>query len=125
MSGGCMKYSKDHVWAIREGEHVRIGLSDFAQQELGELAYIELPDVGVSVTKSSVLCSLDSLKAASDVYSPVTGTVSSVNTAVLEEANLVNADPLGKGWLCEIVLENPNELDELLSEQDYFKYIAE
>ena len=120
-----MQYSEDHVWATRNGNRVRIGLSNFAQQELGELAFIELPEVDATVIRSSVICSLDSLKAASDIYSPVSGTVKAVNGRLRDQVTLINTDPLGAGWLCEIEMDNPEELDELLSEEDYFKYIAE
>ena len=120
-----MQYSEDHVWVTRDGNRVRIGLSDFAQQELGELAFIELPEVNATVIKSSVVCSLDSLKAASDIYSPVSGKVKAVNERLHDQATLINTDPLDAGWLCEIEMDNPEELDELLSEEDYFKYIAE
>lgn len=120
-----MQYSKNHVWVESVGNRVRVGLSDFAQQELGELTFIELPEIDTSVAKSSVLCSLDSLKAASDIYSPVSGMVRSINRALMGNASLVNSDPLGEGWICEIEIDNPSELDELLSKEDYFTYIAE
>lgn len=120
-----MLYSEDHVWVEQKGDIVRIGLSDFAQKELGELAYIEMPEIGAVVKKTSVLCSLDSLKAASDIYAPISGTVAAVNSTVIDQVTLVNTDPLGAGWLCEIKPSDPADLDCLMPEDEYLKYVAD
>ena len=122
-----MRYSKEHVWVRDEDGFVRIGLSDFAQEELGELTFVEFPQLQTRFAASEVLCSIDSLKAASDIYSPVSGTVISVNERLLVAggANLANLDPLGDGWLLTMQLDNPAELANLLSEEDYYAYTRE
>lgn len=122
-----MLYSKEHVWIKEEDDLVRIGLSDFAQEELGELTFIEFPALQSSFAESDVICSIDSLKAASDIYAPLSGTVVSVNQLLQMEgnANLVNRDPLGDGWLLTMRPRNPAELANLLSEEDYLAYVRE
>jgi glycine cleavage system H protein len=123
MRGGRMRYSKEHVW-VRESEGLlRIGLSDYAQKELGELTFIEFPELGVHVNATDVLCSIDSLKAASDVYAPVSGTVTEVNTALVDSgASVVNDDPLGEGWLLVLNPDDISDLEQLLTDDAYREY---
>ena len=118
-----MRYSKEHVW-VRESEGLlRIGLSDYAQKELGELTFIEFPELGVHVNATDVLCSIDSLKAASDVYAPVSGTVTEVNTALVDSgASVVNDDPLGEGWLLVLNPDDISDLEQLLTDDAYREY---
>lgn len=117
-------YSRDHVWVSAEGTFARIGISDFAQSELGEITYVELPMTGTILRLGDVACTLDSLKSASEVYSPVSGTVNAVNAAFAEgkNGNLINRDPLGTGWLYQLALSDPTELRSLMSEADYALY---
>ncbi len=118
------RYSRDHVWVLAEGRNARIGLSDFAQRELGDVAYVELPEKGRVLSRGETLCSLDSLKSASEIYAPVSGTVREVNAALSGDGgSLVNTDPLGRGWIAILELSDPRELDALLSEQQYKEYI--
>jgi glycine cleavage system H protein len=123
MRGGRMRYSKEHVW-VRESEGLlRIGLSDYAQKELGELTFIEFPELGVHVNATDVLCSIDSLKAASDVYAPVSGTVTEVNAALVDSgASVVNDDPLGEGWLLILNPDDISDLEQLLTDDAYREY---
>ena len=120
-----MLYSKEHVWVEKEEDSVRIGLSNFAQSELGELTFIELPEPGSHFNASDVLCSIDSLKAASDIYSPVSGTVTEVNDALSAPGGplLVNNEPTGAGWILKMKPDNPDEMTGLLSPVDYEEYI--
>lgn len=118
-----MRYSKEHVWARVENGLIRVGISDYAQEELGELTFIEFPESGKHVEASDVLCSVDSLKAASDIYAPVSGTVSAVNEALVDSSATVNADPLGEGWLVLLEPDNVDDVNDLLSEKAYIDYI--
>jgi glycine cleavage system H protein len=119
-----MLYSKEHVWVSEEEGIVRVGLSDFAQNELGELTFIELPDPGVRFDAMDVLCSIDSLKAASDIYAPLSGTVVTVNEALVEPEGpkLINKEPTGSGWILTMKPEKPEELETLLSPEAYREY---
>jgi len=118
-------YSKDHTWALAEGTRVRVGLSDFAQKELGDIAYVELPAIGARVQRGDVACTVDSLKSSSEIYSPVTGSIVEVNTALSseEKCRLVNEDPLGEGWLFGVEMSDPRELELLISEESYNSYV--
>jgi glycine cleavage system H protein len=118
-------YTRDHAWVVVTEGRARIGISDFAQKELGEIAYVELPLPGRHLARGEVGCTVDSMKTSSEIYSPVSGTVARVNTAVAAQGNcaLVNSDPLGDGWLFELELEDPAELDSLLAEEDYLAFI--
>ncbi|HVP19297.1 MAG TPA: glycine cleavage system protein GcvH [Spirochaetia bacterium] len=118
-------YTKDHAWVVATGSRARIGISDFAQKELGEIAYVELPKKGTRLHRGEVGCTVDSMKTSSEIYSPVTGTVVAVNAAVATEENcgLINSDPLGDGWLFELDMEDRAELDLLLGEKDYLAFV--
>ena len=119
------RYTRDHVWILLENGRARIGLSDFAQKELGDMAYIELPEVGRTVSRGDALCSIDSLKSASEIYAPVSGTVIETNQALAAETGcaLVNSDPLGAGWIAVIQVSDASEIDGLLSESQYADYV--
>jgi glycine cleavage system H protein len=119
-------YSKDHVWLRREGVVARIGISAFAQEELGEVAFVELPAAGRRVTAGEAVCVVDSLKSTSEIYAPVSGTILESNTILLEErqALLVNEDPLGRGWLFTMEIAEPSELQLLMSEERYLSYVG-
>lgn len=122
-----LRYSKDHVWVKEEPSGVRIGLTDYAQNELGEVSFIELPDPGSHFEAHSAVCSVDSLKSTSDIYTPVSGTIVEVNRRLTEEgmASLINKDPLGDGWLFVIKADDENPIESLLTEDQYKKYISE
>jgi len=119
------RYTKDHTWVLAEGARARVGISDFAQSELGEIAYVELPAVGRQVERGEVACTVDSLKSSSEIYAPVSGTVVQSNDVLAREdrCTLVNSDPLGEGWLFVIEMSDPRELDLLLAEADYERYV--
>ena len=117
-------YTKDHTWVEADGLRARVGLSDFAQSELGDIAYVELPESGARVIRGEVMCTVDSLKSSSEIYAPVSGVVVDVNSLLRAEENctLVNRDPLGQGWLVVIEMQDADELKVLLGEEDYGAY---
>ena len=117
-------YTKDHTWVEAEGMRARVGISDFAQSELGEIAYVELPSPGTRVQRGEVVCTVDSLKSSSEIYAPVSGVVADVNSLLSTEQNctLVNRDPLGEGWLVVIEMQDTHELKFLLAEEEYAAY---
>ena len=118
-------YTRDHTWISLESGRARAGLSDYAQTELGDIAYVELPAVGRHLDRGEVACTLDSLKSSSEIYAPVSGTIAEVNALLSREENcaLVNRDPLGQGWLFVMELDDPRECALLLSEEAYAAYI--
>ncbi len=118
----AIRYSKDHVWIREEGGAYRVGLSDYARRELGEIVYVELPKPGARFAKSDPVCSIDSLKSTSDIYAPVSGSVIAANPA-LADAKAINADPLGAGWIFSMTVDHPEELEELLSEEEYRSFV--
>ena len=117
-------YTKDHTWVEAEGLRARVGISDFAQSELGDIAYVELPSPGARVQRGEVVCTVDSLKSSSEIYAPVSGVVADVNSLLGTEQNcaLVNRDPLGEGWLVVIEMQDTGELKLLLGEEEYAAY---
>jgi glycine cleavage system H protein len=114
-----LRYSSDHEWARQEGNRVRVGITDYAQDALGDVVFVQVPDVGTVVKSSDSFGEIESTKSVSDVYAPVSGTVVAVNDALGTEPELANRDPYGDGWLCEIELSDPNELDGLLDAAAY------
>ncbi len=114
-----LRYSSDHEWARREGDRVRIGITDYAQDALGDVVFVQLPDVGAVVKARDAFGEIESTKSVSDIYAPVSGTVVGVNDALTSEPELVNRDPYGDGWLCEIETSDASELDGLLDAAAY------
>lgn len=118
------RYSKDHVWIRKEGNAARIGLTDFAQGELGEIVFVEVPEKGRHVAKGDPICSIDALKSTSDVYAPVAGRVLEANEKLAEDnAKIINSDPLGDGWLCLMSVDDETELEELMTEEQYREFV--
>ncbi|ANE42064.1 MAG: glycine cleavage system protein GcvH [Fervidobacterium pennivorans] len=111
------KYTKTHEWI--DTETGKVGVSNYAQEQLGDIVYVELPAVGKEVKKGDRIVSLESVKAAGDVYAPVSGKIVAVNEKVNATPELINQDPEGEGWLVQIEISNPAELDELLTEDEY------
>ncbi|MFP8888826.1 glycine cleavage system protein GcvH [Natrialbaceae archaeon A-CW2] len=116
------RYLESHEWALETDGIVRVGISDFAQDELGDVVFVELPDVGDEVTAGDAFGVVESIKAVSDLYAPVSGTVSAVNEDLFDAPELVNEDPLGDGWMLEI--EATEEGTDLLSADEYAEQIA-
>ena len=116
-------YSSDHEWVRVDGQRVRIGITDYAQDALGDVVYVQSPSVGTSVTAGESFSEVESTKSVSDIYAPVSGTVALVNERLDSEPALVNTDPYGDGWLCEIATDG-SSFDQLLSPDAYRKLIG-
>ena len=113
------RYSTDHEWARADGSRVRVGITDYAQDALGDVVFVELPSVGTAVGAGDVLGEVESTKSVSEVYAPVAGTVVAVNAAVVDAPENLNRDPYGEGWLCEIEVADPAVLGDLLDAEAY------
>lgn len=113
------RYLESHEWARQENGTVRVGISDFAQDELGDVVFVELPDTGDEVTVEEDFGVIESIKAVSDIYAPVSGTITAVNEALLDEPELVNEDPYGDGWMIEVEVDDDSDLETLLSPDKY------
>ena len=118
-------FSKDHEWIEIAGDIGTVGITDYAQAQLGDITFVELPEVGSSVSKGDSVSVVDSVKAASDVYTPVSGEVTEVNEALGDAPETVNTDAAGSGWLFKVKLSDPGELDALMDEAAYSAYVAE
>lgn len=114
-----LKYTKEHEWAKAESGSVRVGITHFAQEALGDIVYVDLPSAGTKVIAGQPFGEVESTKSVSDVYSPVSGTITERNAALEEQPELVNQDPYGEGWMVMIELETPAELDSMMSAADY------
>jgi len=118
------RYLETHEWARPEDGTVRVGITDFAQDELGDVVFVELPDEGEAVTADEAFGVVESIKAVSDLYAPVSGTVTAVNEALFDAPELVNDDPFGDGWMLAVDPADEGELDDLLSPDEYEDQIA-
>lgn len=118
-----LRYTKDHEWVLITGNTVRVGITDYAQDALGDIVFIQLPDVGTSVGASDGLGEIESTKSVNDVYAPVSGRVVSVNSALVDNPELLNSDPYGNGWICEIEVEQLDE-EGLMSAGDYSSLVG-
>ena len=114
-----VKYTKDHEWIRVEGEVAYVGITDYAQSELGEIVYVDITTEGETVAKEEVFGTIEAVKTVSDLFMPASGEVLEVNPELEDAPQLVNEDAYGKGWIIKVALSNPAELDELLSAADY------
>ena len=119
-----LKYTREHEWAKVEGDRARIGITAFAQEQLGDVVFVELPKVGAQVAGMQTFGVVESVKAVSDLYAPLTGEVVEVNAALVKKPETVNSDPYGLGWMIVVKLAKPAELDGLMSAADYEQFIA-
>lgn len=119
-----LRYTKEHEWVKVEGGVGTVGITDHAQQELGDIVYVELPKPGAQLERGKTLGSVESVKAVSDIYSPVTGEVIEINESLAEAPEKINADPHGDAWLVKIRLSAPNETGDLMTASAYEAYIA-
>ncbi len=118
------KFTKDHEWVRMEGDVAVVGITEFAQSELGELVFVELPEVGKGVKQHGTMCVVESTKAASDVYSPLSGSVSAVNEALSADPSLINKAPYTEGWMVKLSGVSGDELAGLMSAEDYKKLLG-
>ncbi|MCC8424706.1 glycine cleavage system protein GcvH [Mucilaginibacter sp. UR6-11] len=114
-----LKYTKDHEWVKLEGNVATIGITEFAAGELGDIVYVDINSVGKEVSKEGVFGTVEAVKTVSDLFMPVTGTVTEVNKALDSEPELVNSDPYGNGWMVKVTVTTPADVDSLLSADDY------
>ena len=117
-----LKYTREHEWAKAEGDRVRVGITAYAQDQLGDVVFVELPEPGRAVTQGQAAGSIESVKAVSELFSPVSGKVAEVNPAVVSKPELVNTDPHGT-WLIVVELSNPKEVDTLLTNVQYAELV--
>ena len=120
-----LKYHKEHTWVKASGKRATVGITDHAQDALGDIVYVDLPDVDTTVEANSEVAEIESTKSTSSVISPVGGTVIEVNEELSESPEVINEDPYGKGWIAVIEMENPADLDDLMDMNDYEKYLEE
>ena len=113
------RYTKEHEWVRVEGKVAAMGITDFAQGELGDIVYVELPTIGRAVAQGEVLGTIESVKAVSELYAPVAGTVTEVNALLSDKPETINADPHGAGWICKLSLSNSTEVDALMDAAAY------
>jgi glycine cleavage system H protein len=120
-----VKYTKEHEWIAVDGKTGRVGITNYAQLQLGDIVFVELPEAGRRLGKGDSAAVVESVKAASDIYTPVSGTVTAANPDLPDAPETVNEDPEGEGWFFELELADPAELDGLMSEADYQAYVAD
>jgi glycine cleavage system H protein len=120
-----LKYHKEHDWARVEGDTAVFGLTSYAQETLGDIVFIELPEIGADVTAGAVYAEVESVKAVSDVYAPLSGSVIEVNDEVVDAPELINESPYETGWLIKVRLSDPGEIDDLMTAEEYEELLAE
>ena len=120
-----IKYHKEHTWAKVKGKKATIGITDYAQESLGDIVYIDLPDIDIEVDANTEITEIESTKSTSAVISPVSGTIIEINDKLADSPEIINEDPYGKGWIAIIEMDNPSEVDELMDADEYEGYIDE
>jgi len=118
-------YTKEHTWVKVDGNLAVIGITEYGQSELGDIVYVDLPKVNEFVEAGDVIASLESIKATIDVVSPITGKIVNVNEELNDEPSLINTEPYGNGWIAEIEMKDPTEIEDLLTAEDYKAYLEE
>ena len=121
----ALRFTRDHEWVRLDGDLAVIGITDYAQSQLGDVVYVELPEPGHRVEQGKEAAVVESVKAASEVYAPVSGEVAEVNDALAADPAKVNADPLGEGWFMKLRLDDPKQLDGLMDEAAYQRFVEE
>lgn len=120
-----LKYSKEHEWVLVEDKVAIIGITEFAEHELGDVVYVELPEVGEKVVKDDPFAAVESVKAVSDVFAPVSGTVLEINDTLPENPETINDDPYGDGWMIKVEMTDKDDLKDLMSAEEYAEYIEQ
>jgi glycine cleavage system H protein len=114
-----LRYSSDHEWVRVEGATATIGITEYAQDALGDVVFVEMPDAGLAVAAGESFSEVESTKSVSDIYAPITGSISEVNAELESQPELLNSDPYGAGWICRIEISDPSELDSLMDAEAY------
>lgn len=125
MEESQLKFSEDHLWVLEMGETARIGLSEYAQEQLGEIITVTHPEIGKFIEPGDTIGELESQKTVVELVSPITGTVKAVNEIVVEDPSLINVDPYGKGWLIEMEIAEPEEIERLMPHEDYEVFVED
>ena len=120
-----LRFTKDHEWISLQGKVATVGITDYAQTQLGDVVYVELPEVGRQLGQGKEAAVVESVKAASEVYAPVSGEVVEVNEALAADPAKVNGDPIGEGWFIKLRLDDPKQLDALMDEEAYKQFVEE
>ncbi|MCS6925106.1 MAG: glycine cleavage system protein GcvH [Candidatus Binatia bacterium] len=120
-----LRYSHEHEWVAVEDNIATIGITDYAQEQLGDVVYVELPEVGTQITKDEAFGVVESVKAVSDIYAPVSGTVTEVNVDLPDSPETINEDPYGDAWMIRVEMSDPTELDDLMTAAEYKKFLEE
>lgn len=120
-----LRFHKEHEWVRLDGKRATVGISDFAQDALGDIVFLDLPKVGASVKVGQQIGEVESTKTTSTIYTPVSGTVSRINTDLKDHPEVVNSDPYGKGWIAVIELADPGEVDQLMTDSQYKTFLAD
>jgi glycine cleavage system H protein len=120
----ALRYSQEHEWVKVDGGVATIGITDHAQSELGDIVFVELPAVGAALTKDGTLGVVESVKAVSDVYAPVSGTVLEINAKLADQPEIINADPYGEGWMVKVTMRDAGEASQLMTAQQYRDFVA-
>lgn len=120
-----LRYSREHEWVAVEENIATIGITDYAQEQLGDVVYVELPEVGTQITKDDAFGVVESVKAVSDIYAPVSGTVTEVNAELPDSPETVNEDPYGDAWMIRVEMSDPSELDDLMTAAEYKEFLEE
>ena len=119
-----LKYTKEHEWILVEGDKAKVGITDFAQKELGDIVFLDITSIGKEVKQNDIFGSIEAVKTVSDLFMPITGTVLSVNSSLDSDPQLVNSDPYGEGWMVEISISNLSEIEGLLSADQYQEIVG-
>jgi glycine cleavage system H protein len=120
-----LKYTEEHEWARKDGDHLVVGITDYAQSELGDVVYLDLPSVGNHFKQNESFGSIEAVKAASDLYMPVSGEITEVNAALADTPETINADPYGDGWMIKIKVDNEDELAGLMDADGYHEHVGQ
>ena len=120
-----LKFSEDHLWILEMGDTARIGLSDYAQEQLGEILTASLPEIGKDIEQGEIVGEFESQKTVVELVSPLSGVIRNVNENVVEDPSLINIDPYGKGWFIEVEIADPEELEQLMSHDEYELFIED
>ena len=118
-----LRFTREHEWIRLDGDLATVGITDYAQQQLGDVVYVELPEIGRHIDKGAEAAVVESVKAASEIYAPAAGAVAAVNETLAGEPARVNADPMGEGWFLKLRLDDPKEIDALMDEEGYRHFV--
>ncbi|MEZ0323111.1 MAG: glycine cleavage system protein GcvH [Hydrogenothermaceae bacterium] len=118
-------YTKEHVWVKIDSDVATIGITDYGQHQLGDVVFVDLPELGREVESGEVIASVESVKAVSEIYSPLTGKIISINEDLSNDPSVINSDPYGDGWICDIQVKDIQEIEDLMTAEDYRAYLEE